>query len=110
MEKIIGKGMLGQSGVAVIAIMLVLQVVLPYVGSDKTGSNLTASELFAAVEPFRDGLRELKSLNDNQAAADTENVNAHRRLTEALILMAASVERMADAVDRIDRNVEGLSP
>lgn len=104
MDKLIGKGMLGQSGVAVIAIILVLQVVMPYVKGDDGPSNVTDG-LVTALEPLKDGLRDLKSLNENQAAADLENSDAHRRLTEALILMAASVKRMAEAVDRIDRRI-----
>lgn len=102
MDKLIGKGMLGQSGVAVIAIILVLQVVMPYVKGDDGPSNITHG-LVTALEPLKDGLRDLKSLNENQRDSDADNAKAHQELTVALIKLASSVERVAIAVERLEK-------
>ncbi len=104
MDKLFGKGYLGQTSAVVIAIVIVLKVMLPYVvGADSDSAPLTKLEVVEAIEPLKTTLRDLQSLNENQADADSDNSKAHQELTIALIKLSGALERVAIAVERLDK-------
>lgn len=112
MQQIITKGTVGQTSLAIVAVVLVLQIVMPYVnGNDPSADHaLTTTVMAGALDPLKEYLIDLKALNKNQGESDIANAEAHRRLAEALIQMTGSLDRLVVVVDRVERRVEALSP
>lgn len=104
MEDIVQSGYFKKSIAPAIAILLALQIVMPFVvKSDGATTTLTRSEVVEVIEPLKMSLRDLTSLNENQRLSDRDNTKAHQELTTALIILSGAVERVAIAVERLDK-------
>lgn len=104
MDDIVRDGYFRKSIAPAIAILLCLQIIMPLViKSDGPAANATKVVVVEAIEPLKVSLRDLKSLNDNQSVADGKSTDAHQELAKALIKLAGSVERVAIAVERLDK-------
>ena len=112
MVEIVKKGTIGQTSMAIIAVVLVLQVVMPYVKSDDGQGNepVTDAQVSQALEPIKGAVRDLSELNRTQCKADEAMQGADAAQAKALTQLSHQMELTARAMLTMQRQLERLNP
>jgi hypothetical protein len=111
MKELVGKGLTGQIGVGGIFVLLILQIVLPYVsgGPKASGEDTTNTEVLTAVNKYQGKVATLTQLNLQQCendktskASNEKQVEALSELSKAIALLASSTTVLQKAVDKLE--------
>ena len=121
MKDVLGKGLLGQLGVGGILVVLILQIVLPYVAGSAPDQAATTHKLTIdresvqrAVEPLLDDIETAVSLlaaqNIKQCHADERSAAADSKLIEVMTTLSQQLAITAAAVSTMQRQLERMHP
>ena len=117
MKQIVGTGLLGQLGVGGILVVLILQIVLPYVADSNPGHathevTFDRESVQHAVrplfEPFETAMVALVYENEKQCDADMAAAAARTKLIEVITALSHQQEMTANAVSTMQRQLERM--
>lgn len=110
----------GQTGIIIIAVILILQTILPYLSTETKGNQTTHSvsidrkSLQDAVSPLLDpiesSLAGLTSENAKQCKADELSATTSTKLLEVITTLTTQQAITATAVATMQRQLERMSP
>lgn len=117
MKQIVGTGLLGQLGVGGILVVLILQIVLPYV-ADWTSEQATHEVIIdresvqhavtPLFKPLEKAVAALAYDNEKQCAADVIAAQAQTKLIEVITALSHQQEMTANAVSTMQRQLERM--
>jgi hypothetical protein len=117
MKEVVGKGLLGQLGVGGILVVLILQIVLPWVAGsapDQAMHKMTidGKSVRCAVEPLFKAIEtamvDLVYENEKQCDADVVAAEARTKLIEVITALSHQQEMTANAMSTMQRQLERM--
>ena len=111
MKELVGKGLLGQVGVAGILVILILQIILPYVSGDPKASetnNKSNSEIISAINYYQEKVATLTQLNKQQCESDKSEIATHEKQIEALAELSKAVAILANSTSALQKTLDRL--
>lgn len=96
----------GPFGILVIALVLLLQTIMPLLKAN----NAEATSVQQTLTNVSNLLVDLNAKNTRQCEADKDNATEHKDITEALILLTATLGQVAHAMDKLELRMGTRGP